>query len=494
MGKGRYPIKARRLQSDEQGSGNQVDVPQRLDHPTRRLAENVGFMHTQKYANSIDVTIVYGVRAARWTPLVGPPPELWSYDPTFEPSSPWAQRAMKAMCTDMPKDLLIWKANCWILRFEAFLQGKAPFPSRTKPKPFPSREFDKDIVDYFNVDRVHGQQHLWFKNGKLVACKMQFYVNVPSTVASNWASEYMEVWDDYIEQKNAKATLSANKPWHTAFVWKRAEAQNAIIGSTVDTIVIALASSLVGVVAFTFDIKLAFIVVGVVLIVIAGLAFFITTVMAWEVGAIEVISLVVFVGYAVTYALHIAHNYNEAQASDRDLLELEERTRRRRHDTRLARAKRTAKKREGEEDEIEDIESVEVSLQEERLKVRPGDLDARQLRVARTRVALLHVGGATLSSALSTAGSSAFLMFCTLSIFVKLGAVVVAVTTLSIAGGIIALPVCLILFGPSDDEWYKVKARMMWNALKHRSAAGKKDDDFLQDDADLPEYDVQELN
>ena len=29
----------------------------------------------------------------------------------------------------------------------------------------------------------------------------------------------------------------------------------------------------------------------------------------------EVIALVVFVGYSVTYALHIAHNYNQAGSS-----------------------------------------------------------------------------------------------------------------------------------------------------------------------------------
>ena len=33
----------------------------------------------------------------------------------------------------------------------------------------------------------------------------------------------------------------------------------------------------------------------------------------------EVISLVVFVGYSVTYALHIAHNYNQMREDDQDL-------------------------------------------------------------------------------------------------------------------------------------------------------------------------------
>jgi hypothetical protein len=251
---------------------------------------------------------------------------------------------------------------------------------------------------------------------------------------------------------------------------------------------------LVGVLAFTFDVKLAFIVVGVVLIVIAGLAFFITSLMGWEVGAIEVISLVVFVGYAVTYALHIAHNYNEAHAKDNDLLQLERKRRERRNDRRLKMAMRRKTKKQdgGYDDEIEDVESVELSLKEEKIEVKPHHLGPRQLRVARVRVAVMHVGGATLSSAMSTAGSSAFLMFCTLSIFVKLGAVVVAVTTLSIAGAIVALPACLILFGPDEDEWYKVKARAIWNGLKNGSSSKNGKEIPLEED--MPEDDAHELN
>jgi len=80
-------------------------------------------------------------------------------------------------------------------------------------------------------------------------------------------------------------------------------------------------------------------------------------------------------------------------------------------------------------------------------------------------VAVLHVGGATLSSALSTAGSSAFLLLCTLTIFVKLGGVVVAVTVLSILGAIVTLPAALMLVGPAPDAWYKQKVRRLLQML-----------------------------
>lgn len=77
-----------------------------------------------------------------------------------------------------------------------------------------------------------------------------------------------------------------------------------------------------------------------------GLAFFISCIMAWSIGPIEalepllrlnfprestreVISLVVFVGYSVTYALHIAHNYNQMREDDQDLRAAEAKARQR---------------------------------------------------------------------------------------------------------------------------------------------------------------------
>ncbi|CAJ1352701.1 unnamed protein product [Effrenium voratum] len=231
-------------------------------------------------------------------------------------------------------------------------------------------------------------------------------------------------------------------------VWVRSEAEKAIVGSTIDTIIIATCSGWAGVFIFTFDFWLAVIVTCVVLVVITGLAFFIVCIMGWAIGPIEVISLVVFVGYSVTYALHIAHNYNQMLASDKDVLEAEEKARKKEMNRNLAKAARERAARGQLDDDAEDVADVQLSV--DNIQVSPEDLHGPLLRKARTRVAVLHVGGATLSSALSTAGSSAFLLFCTLTIFVKLGAVVVAVTVLSILGAIVTLPAALMLVRLGD--------------------------------------------
>merc|ERR1740116_256588 len=110
------------------------------------------------------------------------------------------------------------------------------------------------------------------------------------------------------------------------------------------------------------------------LFVLAGLLFYISIVAKSDLGFLEVIAIVYFIGYALNYSLHIAHKYGSWEASD-DKLPL----------------------RDG------------------------GRTAASSMRLRRTKFALKSMGGATLSAAATTAGASLFLSFCTLTIFRRLG-------------------------------------------------------------------------
>merc|ERR1719272_972811 len=72
------------------------------------------------------------------------------------------------------------------------------------------------------------------------------------------------------------------------------------------------------------------------------------------------------------------------------------------------------------------------------------------LRYQRTGFALKSVGSAAMGSAMTTAGCSVFLVCCTLTIFQKLGAVVLAVTLMSILTALGPLSAALLLFGPLE--------------------------------------------
>merc|ERR1712151_532270 len=100
--------------------------------------------------------------------------------------------------------------------------------------------------------------------------------------------------------------------------------------------------------------------------VICGLAFFIVNVMGWPIGPIEVIALIVFIGYAVTYSLHIAHLY-------------------------------------GSDESAEEAENTS-NIIPKTLRKKAALLEADTTRMKRTRFALESVGGAALGSAITTAG------------------------------------------------------------------------------------------
>eukprot|EP00424_Heterocapsa_rotundata_P001677 CAMPEP_0168690550 /NCGR_PEP_ID=MMETSP0503-20121227/32217_1 /TAXON_ID=89963 /ORGANISM="Heterocapsa rotundata, Strain SCCAP K-0483" /LENGTH=176 /DNA_ID=CAMNT_0008735929 /DNA_START=47 /DNA_END=574 /DNA_ORIENTATION=+ len=172
------------------------------------------------------------------------------------------------------------------------------------------------------------------------------------------------------------------------------------------TLSICIALAFMGMLVFTRDLCLALFVVLSTCLVIASLAFFIVVVKGWAIGPIEVIALIVFSGYAVTYSLHVAHRYGGKHADE------------------------------------EDISDLDMFLPEGELH----DADpARLIRLKRVHFAFRTIGAAACGSAATTAGCSVFLLFCMLTIFQKLGGVVLAVTFMSIMTALGPLPAALLV-------------------------------------------------
>jgi len=147
-------------------------------------------------------------------------------------------------------------------------------------------------------------------------------------------------------------------------------------------------------------------------------------IMGWAMGPIEVIALVAFVGYAVTYTLHVAQQYCYANPQSRN------------RDT-----------------------------------SNPGDAaksSSTWMREARVRLAVWKIGGAALGSAATTLGASVFLLFCTMRIFTKLGIVVCAVTILSVVFALAVFPALLMVAGPTSPP----PAQMLKEFLEKRRQPG----------------------
>jgi len=205
----------------------------------------------------------------------------------------------------------------------------------------------------------------------------------------------MEVWEKATEDINERAPMDASTCWHTSRLWIRAEAEKAIVDSTLTTLMVSIGCGFAGTFAFThFDMMLSGFVVLSVTGVTCCLAFFMCVMMAWPFGAVEVLGLIVFVGYSITYSLHIAHKYGE---------------------------------------HTKDSENMH-SIYTRRYKA--------------VRYALDQMSGAVTGSAITTLGSSFFLFFCAMAIFVKLAAVLFAVTFFAGLFALVAMPAALLVAGP----------------------------------------------
>ncbi|CAE7501460.1 PTCHD2, partial [Symbiodinium pilosum] len=107
---------------------------------------------------------------------------------------------------------------------------------------------------------------------------------------------YKEAWDNYVAQWNAKSARTAGPAFQVSNDWVYVESSSMLISSTVNSLIVLCGLAMVCMLLFTRSCMLSLIVVFSTIIVIIILAFFITTVMEWEIGLIEVIAFIYFIG------------------------------------------------------------------------------------------------------------------------------------------------------------------------------------------------------
>jgi hypothetical protein len=253
------------------------------------------------------------------------------------------------------------------------------------------------------------KEYVWNIGGEIKAMYASFTVDHYKSGQSAPAIAFKRLWDVHLLIWNEEASRFARGAWHTAVLWGRAEASAELIKSTVITLGLVIGLSFIGMMLFTMDAVLSSFVVIATLGVICMLLFFITTMMGWAIGPIEVIALIVFLGYAVTYSLHVTHKY-------------------------------------------EGHEALKISRPQQ-FSMSEGQV----VRYQRVVYALKSIGGAALGSAMTTIGCSVFLLFCTLTIFQKLGGVVLNVTIVSIVTALCPLPALLLILGPVQPGFRGMK-------------------------------------
>mmetsp|Transcript_25377 Transcript_25377/g.46000 ORF Transcript_25377/g.46000 Transcript_25377/m.46000 type:complete len:1626 (+) Transcript_25377:95-4972(+) len=382
--------------------------------------QSPAFQHAggRRLGGTVQVSLVWGLKVSASAPLLGKLEKAWEFAEDFRAESPHTQRVLFGACEHAKKeeDLLVASHNCWIEAFRSRLRGQG------KPFPVPSTQFYQELANFGQQAPVLSsgllaKNFMWLDEaGMLKATFSEFQVRVGyNTASTGQIMTYKELWDDFVETLNGDAPPEVGDTWHTSRLWIRAEAESAIVGSTVNTLLVSVGFGFLGALCFTqMDFVLSMFVVLSVTGVTICLAWFMIAVMGWLVGAIEVLGLIVFVGYSITYSLHIAHKYQEhMDQSDKSLTKKERRR-----------------------------EAVSHTMK--------------------------CMAGAVVGSAVTTLGSSFFLFFCTLVIFVKLATVLFAVTFFAMVFATVGLPAALLVCGPTSHpgiSWFVQIAQKTISAL-----------------------------
>jgi hypothetical protein len=325
---------------------------------------------------------------------------MWNFDGTFQPNDPWAQRAMMRMIENAPDALRIHHENQWLPLYEEWLLEK-------NQELFPSRNFHSTITAFINT--YQDWKHFFLiDNGKVRAARAIFTLELSETAHVSVALDAMDAWTSHLLSRNEEASIRANKAWHTSSLWVRVEAQDGLIASTAVIISISLCVGFLSMLVFTRDLVLACLAMVSSVLVIVSLLFLMVAVMQWPIGAIEVVALIVFLGYLFSFNLHMGKAY-----------------------------KRAAQDQERKDCWSAPLPSAEAAAEE---------------RLRRTRYALRTMGRSLLGSATTSIFCSVFLLFCTLQFFVKFGVVILTVTTFSLMYSLIFLPALLMILGPTESE------------------------------------------
>jgi len=285
-------LSARRL-SDE--TARALPSPQ-----IRRLAAADSVASEVLGKSQVEVIVIYGIEPPEGKQLLGGTPD-WAFDPTFDPSSPWSQRAMLRICSEATQLKVLDKA-CWISDFRDWLLGQ--------DKIFPVERFGsfQDELKRFMLEQVAASSGMWLnEDGDLRATSLFLKVS-PGSDARQMLRD-RDAWRAYIASKNADAATSASKAWATCKAWVEAEAYVEALSSTwVVTGLSLLAIACAGLL-YTMDAEIIACVVLIAVVACVYVCFFMLCIFQWSLGPWELVMMTVFFTYTIEPLYRIGRDF-----------------------------------------------------------------------------------------------------------------------------------------------------------------------------------------
>jgi hypothetical protein len=226
--------------------------------------------------------------------------------------------------------------------------------------------------EYIGLDKV---------NRRVTWVRLGLDTEIDKMMDATKGEELYKTWNEFLKNEVDTATPeSMGRAVVTNFLWVRIMTELSLIRSTVMAWVISNASAFCVILMFTRSLYLASLATFCILSIVVCLLWFMICLMGWPLGAMEALSVTIFVGLACDYCLHLAHAFKHSTACSGKL---------------------------------------------------------------RVRQALTVVGNSILGAAITTAGSCLFLLFCVIVFFKKMGLVIIFNTLGSVYFALVFFPAVL---------------------------------------------------
>jgi len=263
--------------------------------PSRRLAER-----TTPVPSFKEVIVVFGITAPSGGGLLEGDTS-WSRDKTFEPVSPWAQRSMLKMCSNVPSGFNVLTSNCWVQGFRTWMisQGQK-FPTQR------FGDFQAHLRRYLKEASGVPVTAMWLDaKGDMFATAFAFKVPPNLQASSADILSNRDKWLAYIKAENEDSATSASKAWATSSSWVDAEAQHEAYRNAWELAGIAISICVGACLLYTWDLAFTGIMILVSTVSMTVLAWFMFAWFQWAIGPWEVVLLVAYMMYTVEPALRV---------------------------------------------------------------------------------------------------------------------------------------------------------------------------------------------
>ena len=259
--------------------------------------------------------------------------------------------------------------------------------------------------DFVGVDCVT-QRAIWIA--------ARFVTTLDGDAGAVYVRPHYEAWRSALHAINAAAPPSAARSLASCSTWVKAYTEILVVKSMYQACAVAFACAFVALALFTRSARLAALATSTVLAIVLVLFGFMVGVMQWHFGAIEAVSMIIFIGYAVDYTMHIAQIFHRT------------------HDDLTPRRAGV----------LCSLAACTSAL----------SVDATQRRGRRLRETMLETGAAIVSAATTTTLSSVFLLCCTIIVFNRMGIIVCVATVASLIYSLGGFSALLVAVGPPPHQ------------------------------------------